>query len=471
MSLRLKPYPAYKDSGVPWLARLPIHWSAKRAKSVFTAIDVRSANGEEELLTVSSNDGVVPRREKSVTMFMAESYAGHKLCWPGDLVINSLWAWARGLGFARHHGIVSTAYGVYRPRPAYASSCDYLDYLIRSKAYDWELHVRSKGIWISRLQMTDESFFDMPIVLPPSGEAQQIARFLDHADRRINRLIRAKRRLIELLDEQKQAIINRAITCGLDPNVRLKPSGIDWLGDVPEGWEVRKLGHIARVFNGTTPSRMQPRYWDQGTEAWLASGKVNDQIVRTPTDLISEDAVRECSLSLVPNGALILGMVGQGKTRGMSARLGIDAYINQNLAAIVPRAGVDGQFLHSVLIAAYGSIREVGRGGNQEALNCEIVRSVRLPLPPLPEQVAIGQSIAESTTELYRAIAQPQREIDLLREYRTRLITDVVTGQLDVRGVALPPLDDDEPLDALDAADGDDAEALLEGAEGGDGDD
>ena len=196
----LQPYPAYKDSGVPWLENLPIHWGVLRAKNIFTPVDVRSKTGDEELLTVSARDGVVPRREKQVTMFMAASYIGHKLCWPGDLVINSLWAWANGLGFSRYHGIASSAYGVYRPRPQFTSYWRFFDFLLRSLTYDWELHVRSKGIWTSRLQLTDESFLDMPIIVPPADEAELIAHFLDHFDRRVNRFIRAKRQLIALLN-------------------------------------------------------------------------------------------------------------------------------------------------------------------------------------------------------------------------------------------------------------------------------
>lgn len=117
MIAELKPYDSYRDSGLPWLGLVPAHWQVKRAKSVLTAIDQRSKTGTEELLTVSSAKGVVPRSSAKVTMFKAKSYAGYKLCWPGDLAINSLWAWGGGLGVSKHHGIISTAYGVYRVRP------------------------------------------------------------------------------------------------------------------------------------------------------------------------------------------------------------------------------------------------------------------------------------------------------------------------------------------------------------------
>ena len=257
--MTLKPYPEYRDLGLPWLKRIPSHWEVQRAKTVFQPIDARSKTGQEELLTVSSSDGVRRRSEKKVTMFQAASYIGHKLCWPGDLVINSLWAWAKGLGISKHHGIVSTAYGVYRPKQEYASFADYFHPLFRSEVYDWEFRIRSKGIWISRLQLTDSSFLDMPVILPPAEEAEQIGRFIKDYERRVNRLLRAKRRLIALLNEQKQAIIQRAVTRGLDPDVRLKPSGVDWLGEVPEHWEVRRLKSVSHFV--TSGSRGWAQYY------------------------------------------------------------------------------------------------------------------------------------------------------------------------------------------------------------------
>jgi len=248
----LKPYSKYKDSGVPWLGDVPEHWEVRRGKILFQPIDVRSSTGEEELLTVSSERGVVPRRSAKVTMFKAESYVGYKLCWPGDLVINSLWAWARGLGVSRYYGIVSSAYGVYRLRPAYIEYSRFVHKLVRSTPFQWELQVRSKGIWISRLQLTDEAFLGAPFPLPPSHEQTAIVRFLDWAERRIRRVIRARQRRIKLLEEYKQALINRAVTGKIDvrtgqPYPKYKHSGVEWLGDVPEHWEVRRLRQVARM--------------------------------------------------------------------------------------------------------------------------------------------------------------------------------------------------------------------------------
>ena len=216
MIANLQPYPEYKESGLPWLRQMPAHWGIKRGKAVFQSIDQRSAAGQEELLTVSSARGIVLRRTASVTMFKAESYLGYKLCWPGDLVINSLWAWGGGLGVSRHHGIISSAYGVYRIRSGAPLIPDYVHELVRSSAFHWELQVRSKGVWISRLQLTDDAFLDAPFPLPPPEEQAAMVRFLDYANGRLERAIRAKRKVIALLHEQKQAIIHRAVTRGLD---------------------------------------------------------------------------------------------------------------------------------------------------------------------------------------------------------------------------------------------------------------
>ena len=179
-------------------------------------------------------------------MFKAESYAGHKLCWPGDLVINSLWAWGGGLGVSQHQGIISTAYSVYRSRPSAQINPRFLHELVRSSAFHWELQIRSKGVWISRLQLTDTAFLDAPIPLPPPDEQAAIVRFLNWANGRLERAIRAKRRVIALLNEQKQAIIHRAVTRGLDPSVPFRPSGIPWLGDIPPHWEVERAETLIR---------------------------------------------------------------------------------------------------------------------------------------------------------------------------------------------------------------------------------
>jgi len=212
----LDPNVRLKPSGVEWLGEVPEHWEVKRGKFVFESVDVRSTTGSEELLTVSSRDGVVPRAGRDITMFMASSYVGHKLCWPEDLVINSLWAWANGLGFSPHHGIVSTAYGVYRLKKPYRALWQYLNLALRSGAYGWQFHVRSKGIWKSRLQLTDWSFLDMPVVLPPQEEVASICQKVENETAELGSAMKFAGREIELLRECRTRLIADVVTGKLD---------------------------------------------------------------------------------------------------------------------------------------------------------------------------------------------------------------------------------------------------------------
>ena len=225
----LDPSVPLKASGIPWLGDIPQHWEVRRGKYLFQPIDVRSAKGVEELLTVSSSDGIVPRSTKTVMMFKAASYAGHKLCWPGDLVINSLWAWAKGLGFSSHHGIVSTAYGVYRPRPTYSKHAPYWHELLRSPAYDWEFQTRSRGIWKSRLQLTDDSFLAMRIIVPPEEEAVGIVQRIRVSTSGLRSAISRLEREIELLREYRSRLVADVVTGKLD--VREAAEGLPDLKD------------------------------------------------------------------------------------------------------------------------------------------------------------------------------------------------------------------------------------------------
>lgn len=435
----LKPYAEMKDSGVTWLGDVPAHWKVRRGKTIFRRIDERSATGREELLTVSSDRGVVPRKTVSVSMFKAESYVGYKLCSPGDLVINSLWAWGRGLGISRYRGIISTAYGVYRVRHSAAALPEFIHSLVRSAAFNWELRIRSKGIWISRLQLTDESFLAAALPLPPLPEQTAIARFLDHANSRIERQIRAKEKLIALLQEQKQVIVHEAVTGRVDvrtgkPYPVYKPSGVEWLGDVPVHWRGVALRRYCRVFAGATPSRDNPEYWNGGTIPWLASGDVNLRRILGAEQFITEAGHAASSTKWIRPGSLVLALAGQGRTKGLVATVECRTTCNQSLAAIEPSPLIsDHNFLAYYLESRYLDIRSLVGDGLRDGLNLEHVRAIPTPLPPLSEQTAIARFLDDASANTTGAIARASREVNLLHEYRTRLIADAVTGKLDVR--------------------------------------
>ena len=451
MIANLAPYPAIKDSGVEWLGDVPEHWTVKRGKALFHCVDVRSSTGEEELLTVSSERGVVPRSSATVTMFKAESYAGYKLCWPNDLVINSLWAWARGLGVARHHGIISSAYGVYRLRPSYTEYSAYVHDLVRSTPFNWELQVRSKGIWISRLQLTDEAFLGAPFPLPPSQEQSAIVRYLDHADRRIRRYIRAKQKLSTLLEEQKQAIIHQAVTGQVDvrtgqPYPSYKPSGVEWIGDVPEHWaEAIKIKYVSSLKGRLGWQGLKAgEYTSEGpyivSSAHFRNHKINWEICPH----VTQERYKLDMLIQLARGDILLMKDGaaMGKLAFVDELPGL-ACLNSHLLLFRPLAK-NGEitylsqfmfyYMQTECFQSYVQVNGTGAtflGISQESIGNHTVR-----LPPISEQTAVVEYLNHETADLDTATATANRQIDLLREYRTRLIADVVTGKLDVRKAA-----------------------------------
>jgi type I restriction enzyme S subunit len=437
VSLTLKPYPKYKESALGSLGAIPAHWSEVRAKYLFREIDQRSISGDEELLSVSHLTGVTPRSQKNVTMFMAESNVGHKRCQPDDLVINTMWAWMGALGVSRFSGIVSPSYGVYRPT-THRTNSSFIDQLLRTNLYVDEYVRSSTGINSSRLRLYPESFLRIPILIPPVEEQNQITRVTNSVLLATSKLIRAKRRVIELLNEQKQVIIHRAVTRSLDPHVRLKPSGFEWLPEMPETWKRSKVKVEFSCFNtqrvplsGTERGLMTSRLYDY----YGASGvidKVEDYIFDDDLLLIAEDGA-----NLVLRN-LPLAILAHGKF-----------WVNNHAHILKPKTG-NLEFLAMLMECI--DYRPWISGAAQPKLTQDRLMSIPIFIPPRDEQDMLVAQIKAETRELNHSVENATRELALLREYRNRLIADVVTGKLDVRGVVLPPMESEEALEPLSEA-------------------
>jgi len=258
-------------------------------------------------------------------------------------------------------------------------------------------------------------------------------RFIRHLDQRVNRLIKTKRRLIELLNEQKQAIIRQAVTRGLDPTVPLKSSGIDWLGDVPEHWTIRKVSRTFRTTgSGTTPSTGNRTYYDEGEIPWVITGDLKNCELHTTSKFVTPLALQDCSaLKMFPAGSVIVAMYGA--TIGKVGLLRIPACVNQACCVLANSPFMSPEYAAQLFIAFRDDIVRLGVGGGQPNISQDIIKQLRLPVPPLQEQDDILKVVGESTHGFDQAISKASSEIDFIREYRTRLVADVVTGQLDVR--------------------------------------
>lgn len=210
----LDPKVNLRDSGVPWLGEIPAHWEIERARWLFRERDERSTTGEEEMLTVSHLTGVTPRSEKDVNMFEAETNEGYKLCEPGDLVINTLWAWMGAMGIAPVKGIVSPAYNVYEPGPRLAPA--YIDALARLPVFAQEVTRYSKGVWSSRLRLYPEGFFEVYLPVPPQEEQRAVVEHIARETAKLDAVRAATERTIALLKERRSALIAAAVTGQLD---------------------------------------------------------------------------------------------------------------------------------------------------------------------------------------------------------------------------------------------------------------
>ena len=318
------------------------------------------------------------------------------------------------IGVSRPTGIVSPAYGIYRPRASDRFEPRFLDYLLRTESYRAEYVRSSRGVTMSRLRLYPPDFLNIPFVQPPHEEQRLIVRFLDWHGAQVARLVRAKKALIGLLNEQKQAIIHRAVTRGLDANAKLKPSGKTWLGDVPEGWEVGKLKRLGRLRSGEGITAFQIE----------ASG---------PFPVYGGNGHRGYAARHTHDGDFIL--IGRQGALCGNIHLATGKFFASEHAIVVhPRTKYDVRWLAEVLRVM--NLNQYSIAAAQPGLSVERIEVLGLPVPPVEVQTAIMRSIDEETIELNAAINLANREIALIQEFRTRMIADVVTGKLDVRVLA-----------------------------------
>lgn len=432
----LKPYPEYKDSGLPWLGQVPAHWEIRRNGGLFQQ---RNDSGENELpiLEVSLRTGVRVRdfatsKRKQV---MADR-SKYKRAGQGDLVYNMMRMWQGAAGLAPVDGLVSPAYVVCKALPGIDSG--YFSRLFKTDDYLAEIDAASRGIVKDRNRLYWDQFKQICSPLPPASEQSSIARFLAWATNRLDRAIGAKRRIIALLQEQKQAIIHRAVTRGLDPSVPLKDSGIPWLGEIPEHWEVMKIRSLAEVYGGMTPSKSAERYWT-GDTPWISPRDMKKIEVTGSIAHISDVAVRETGIAVIPFPAVLFVVRGMILARRLPVAVTrIPVTLNQDMKGLVPRVGISAEYLAFILSGAQkeilGLVEEAGHG--TKCLRTDSWASFEVPLPARQEQNAICNFLLSANSAIDNAALRLDSEITLLREYRTRLIADVVTGKLDVREAA-----------------------------------
>lgn len=456
----LKPYPAYKDSGVPWLGEVPEHWEVVRCGRLFREI-VDTGHPDAELLSIDRVRGIIRQSETGRKERASEDRSSYKRVLPGELAYNLMNAFMGSIGISTLEGIISPAYAVARPlreiEPAY------YHYLFRTQLFTTQFDRYSYGIMYERNRLYFERFKMIPTIVPSITEQSAIVHYLDYIDRRIRRYIRAKQKLLKLLEEQKQAIIHQAVTRGLDPNnVKLKPSGMKWLGDVPEHWEIRPLKYWVHINRKTLPETTDEDY----TFSYIDIGSVTTGRIVRPLEKISFGKAPSRARRIVSKGDTIISTV--------RTYLKAVLYISEESGSLIastgfavlsPKEDVFPEYL-GYMIQSDTFIDQVTAnsiGVAYPAISESSLGRFEVSLPPsIIEQEQIAFFVKKETAFLEKAISSAYQEISLLREYRTRLIVDVVTGKLDVRKAAANLSDKSDEMEVEDDFEEETTEEIIE---------
>ncbi|GIX00844.1 MAG: hypothetical protein KatS3mg111_4176 [Pirellulaceae bacterium] len=441
----LKPYPEYKDSGVEWLGEVPAHWEVRRLRNVVdmrvSNVDKHSKEGEQPVRLCNYVDVYKQERIRAAMQFMtatatADEIERFRLKENDVLITKDSEAWDDiGVPALVESAALDLISGYHlallRPRCGIIEGA-YLLRALQSRPVSYQFHVEAKGV--TRYGLSHQGIKSCLLPLPPLAEQTAIVRFLDYVDRRVGRVIRGRQRLVGLLEEYKQALIHQAVTGRIDvrtgqPYPEYKDSGVAWLGQVPAHWEVRRNAQLFRQRNETGHAALPV------LEVSLKTGiQIRDVL----------DGSRKQELSDRDGYKRVLkGEIAYNMMRMWQGAVGVapvDGLVSPAYIVAVPRQGVDSRY-YALLFRIPEYKDEIDRNSrgivkDRNRLYWEDFKRIESPFPPLPEQTAIVEYLDEQTGKLDRAVDAARREIELLKEFRTRLIADVVTGKLDVREVA-----------------------------------
>lgn len=434
-SLALMPkYEAYKNSGVEWLGAIPVHWNSFPlcAKSKLKSI---SNNENEELLSVYLDKGVIKFDDVDAKRTNATSsdLTKYQLVEPGDFVLNNQQAWRGSVGVSDYRGIVSPAYLVLSLSEDIVPR--FGNYLFRDGAMVANYLVSSKGVGTIQRNLYWPQLKRALVFLPPTEEQSLIAAFLDKKTAQIDDAIAIKEQQISLLKERKQIFIQQAVTQGLDPNVPMKDSGVDWIGKIPAHWVLKKIKHVtSKIGSGVTPTGGGSTYLDDGIPLLRSQNIHFDRIDLTDVARISNKTHEGMSNSKVKKGDVLLNITGGSIGRCYYVDSSDEMNVNQHVCIVRPNKIIKTVFLNAVLASeiGQGQIWYFQQGGGREGLNFQALKNFYIALPPEAQQVEIAEYIDELEKEFYSAIQIQLMQIEKLKEYKTTLINSAVTGKIKI---------------------------------------
>lgn len=442
----------YTDSKVDFIGEIPSHWTVTRIANVFEEIHTVN-KPEEELLSLDRYKGIIKQSETGRKTRASKDRSAYRLIEPGQLGYNILNAFMGSIGVSKYRGILSPAYAVAKTREE--QNTWYFHYLFRTDLYKRQFNRFSYGIMLERNRLYFDRFKTINTIVPPRDEQDKIVAYLRVQDAHIARFIKTKRKLIELLNEQKQTLIHQAVTKGIDPNVTLKPSGIDWLGDIPEHWIVKPLKHWVDVNKLTLAEGTDPNYEFQYID--IGTVKTGRLIKKPQTMFFYKSPSR--ARRILQKGDTIVSTVRTYLKAIWFVNEGSENLVaSTGFAVFSPKQDVEPEYL-GYIIQSDNFVDRVSAnsiGIAYPAINESALSRFKIAMPPTKdEQKSLIARIKSEMSPLDDAISKATNEIDLILEYRERLITDAIIGQIDVRNWQPGPDDDVDDTGISALAEGD----------------
>ncbi|MCH8533255.1 MAG: restriction endonuclease subunit S [Saccharospirillum sp.] len=440
--MSFKGYLQYKNSGVDWIGNVPEHWDISRLKIIFIIQKRIAGKLGLEVLSIT-NKGIKVKDIESGDGQLSNDYSKYQLVLKGDFAMNHMDLLTGYVDISAFDGVTSPDYRVFSVRQPGRDDPRYLLRLLQNAYHQKLFFPFGQGsAHLGRWRLPAEEFKDIFFPRPPFSEQQIIARFLDHETAKIDALIREQERLIALLQEKRQAVISHAVTKGLDPNVPMKDSGVEWLGEVPAHWVVGKFKwYLETTSGGTPPSNNQSKYYD-GNIPWLRTLDLNNGEVVDYEVAVTEKAISDTSCRTVPKDSVLIAMYGGDGTIGKNGLLQFDAAINQAICAFLPNPNICPKFLH-FFIQFYRPYWMIGAESSRKDPNIgqDRIGDHTFVIPPIRDQRDIATQLSEHSSKFDDLIAESNAVVNILAERRSALISAAVTGKIDVRNWQ-PPADE-----------------------------